>query len=595
MPMAMTSQLTKQRLSFLLSRQHLLSEAELKLLARSMKVIGPQIEDEEVEAEAARLRGSFQEYFQAAWSVIETQPLVMGFHLRLMCDYLQELYTGDKFTDLLINIPPGCSKSVCVSVIWPSWVWANDATATFMGISYSQRLAERDAMKTRMLITSSWYQRLFGKTVQPGELDQRRMYSLSAGGWRLSTTPLGSATGDHPRYIIVDDPINAGNSESKKKRPAVNEWWDGTMTSRGASLGRRVVGVMQRFHEMDWSGHFLKTTEDVAHVCIPMRYEPGRMKDIGLGTDPRIEPGQLLDPVRFTEKTVKKLERGLGVYGTAGQLQQRPTPKGSAKFKLDAIHLITADQVPMSKIVRFKRAWDRAGTEDDGDYSVGTLGGITGGEVPKLFVYGMVRGQWGTDEVLDQMALWSKLDERQFGFSKFETVFERGASDAGIQAAKETIRRLKGRRVRAIKPVGNKEVRAEPLANAIAAGEVYFVDGPWVRECMDEMRYFPKGEHDDQVDSLSLLYSELIGGSLFEDAIDDEPEERLPCANPACDRLADAETDHCCDSCRVAETNGDRLKNEGHCPECAYRHSQLFASGEWEPAQPINQSIRDRD
>jgi hypothetical protein len=182
------------------------------------------------------------------------------------------------------------------------------------------------------------------------------------------------------------------------------------------------------------------------------------------------------------------------------------------------------------------------------------------------------------------MALWAKLDEKRFGFAKFETVFERGLADAGIQAAKETIRRLRGRRVRAIKPKGSKTLRAEPFANAIAAGEVYFVNGPWVNDTVQELRDFPKGEHDDRVDALSLLYSELIGGSLFEDPIDDE-QELVKCKNQRCDRMAAGESEYCCESCREADERGTALHSTAHCPECAYRHSQLFASGEWEPSE----------
>jgi predicted phage terminase large subunit-like protein len=352
-------------------------------------------------------------------------------------------------------------------------------------------------------------------------------------------------------------------------------------------MNRARVLIGQRLREDDIPGYAMVNDVEKkwARLIIPMRYEPNRMDDIGLGTDPRTEPGELLDAYRFPDPVVRAIERKLGPYGTASQLQQRPTPKTGGHFKVEEIHLVDLEAVPMSRIVRFKRAWDRAGTIDDGDYTAGALGGIVAGDVPKLFVFDIAHGQWGTDQVLGQMQLWSKLDEKRFGFSKFETVFERGAADTGIQAAKETIRRLRGRRVRSIKPTKSKEVRAEPLANAIAAGEVYFVNGPWVSEAIRELRDFPKGEHDDRVDALSLLYSELIGGSLFEEPLDDEGDELLPCKNEACDRTAASDSEYCCDSCRMAEQSGQALHESAHCPECAYRHSQLFASGQWEPKE----------
>lgn len=586
--MEKTSQQTKQEIEYLLSQRELLTDLEILELLKALESIDHRQNEEEKNSqrsEAERLKANFQSFFRAAWPHVDSQSLVMNFHLRLMCDYLQALHEGVLFTDLLINIPPGCSKSVCVSVIWPAWVWANDPTATFLGISYAQRLAERDAMKCRSLITSRWFQSLFGDKIRIGEIDQRKMYYLSAGGWRMSTTPLGAATGEHPRYVIVDDPINAANAESVNKRPAVNDWWDNTMSTRGISLNRKVAGVMQRFHEMDWSGHILKTEEDIAHLCIPMRFEPGRMKDIGLGTDPRTEPGELLDPIRFPEKVTAKLERRLGIFGTAGQLQQRPTAKKGAIFKIDEIKIVDMDAVPLAKIARFKRAWDKAGTKDAGDYTAGALGGIVLGERPKVFVFDMAHGQWSTDEVENQMTLWAKLDEKRFGFSKFETVFEEEPGASGIQAAKETKRRLRKHRVRSVRPSGSKLVRAEPLANAIAAGEIYFVNGPWLSRAIEEMRYFPKGEHDDQVDAISHLYMELVQGSLFEESADDPVDKSFPCGNARCDRVAAEESEYCCDSCRIAGESETVLHESAHCPECAYRHSQLYASGEWEPGQ----------
>jgi predicted phage terminase large subunit-like protein len=384
---------------------------------------------------------------------------------------------------------------------------------------------------------------------------------------------------------------NPKQADSKREREAVLEWWDGTMETRGAAadINRARVVIGQRLHERDIPGHIMANDVDNewARLIIPMRFESGRMPDIGIGSDPRKKHGELMDPVRFPEAVVKRTERRLGPHGTAGQLQQRPTSKDSEKFKLDQITFVEPDAVPFGKIARYKRFWDRAGTSKGGDYSVGTLAGIIAGPVPKVFVLDQVRGQWSVDQVVAQMGLWARLDQQRFGFSKMETLFERGLSDAGIQAARDTIRRMPGRRVRSIRPTGSKEVRAEPLANAIAAGEVYFVIGAWNQDCVDEMRTFPRGANDDCVDSLSGVYSALTGGSIFEEGIDsddDGAERFVRCANPKCNRYACSDLDHCCECCLNAEAEGRTLGEADHSGECAYRHSQLVASGDWSPS-----------
>lgn len=588
MPKVTTYRQMKREIDYLLSSQQLLSATETQELIDCLKAVELELALMDREAEKERLLSDFYYFYKTAWPWVENVALVENWHIPMICRYLQALQARKPFRDLIINIPPGCSKSVTTMTIWPAWVFAKKPTERFVGVSFDLGLVTKQLADSKRLMMSDWYQSFFGDSVQIMQGVNRATYfETTAGGSRYATTPGGAITGRHPTIIACDDLADPTAAASKQQRETLIDWWDGTAETRGAAaeMNRARVLIGQRLEEKDIPGYVMASDIDKTwqKLIIPMRYEPSRMPDIGLGADPRTELGELLDPVRFPDSTLKTSERKLGPYRTAAQYQQRPAPKTGGHFRVEDIHFVDLEAVPMTRIARFKRAWDRAGTVDGGDYTAGAMGGIVPGEVPKVFVFDIAHGQWGTDQVLGQMSLWAKLDERRFGFSKFETVFERGAADVGIQAAKETIRRLRGRRVRSIKPTKSKEVRAEPLANAIAAGEVYFVNGPWVLGAIQELRDFPKGEHDDRVDALSLLYSELIGGSLFEESLDDTDEELLPCKNEACDRTAATESEYCCESCRIAKASEQTLHESAHCPECAYRHSQLFASGQWEP------------
>ncbi len=56
----------------------------------------------------------------------------------------------------------------------------------------------------------------------------------------------------------------------------------------------------------------------------------------------------------------------------------------------------------------------------------------------------------------------------------------------------------------AIKPDGDKLVRMEAQTAKIEAGQVFLPkDAPWLGDFLDELLAFPKGRHDDQVDSVS--------------------------------------------------------------------------------------------
>jgi hypothetical protein len=122
------------------------------------------------------------------------------------------------------------------------------------------------------------------------------------------------------------------------------------------------------FSEEDLTGHIMsKNFDDWTSLILPMRYEWRRHSYSVLGDmewhDPRgldddgdplvtvnedgeripVSPeaqivledreGQLLWPDRFGEREVAHLESQLGPYVAAGQLQQRPEPKGGGIIK----------------------------------------------------------------------------------------------------------------------------------------------------------------------------------------------------------------------------------------------------------------------
>jgi predicted phage terminase large subunit-like protein len=67
--------------------------------------------------------------------------------------------------------------------------------------------------------------------------------------------------------------------------------------------------------------------------------------------------------------------------------------------------------------------------------------------------------------------------------------------------------------MRGHRETGSKYQRADLVAGAAERGEVKVVRGSWNREFLREVRRFPKGTHDDQVDALSGAYAELTGRS----------------------------------------------------------------------------------
>lgn len=319
-----TSPLTNSECDLLLS----LTDSELTSFLQSLPpakrtaILNQLFRYESSKQKAER---SLHEFVKQAWHVIEPKrAFIDNWHINAICDHLQSVTEGH-IRDLLINVPPGCMKSLLCNVCWPAWEWGpkNRPYTGWLHTSYAYGLTVRDARKCRDLISSSWYQSQWPIKFADDQ-NQKGRFANTGDGWRFSTSVGGQTTGEHPDRIVVDDPHNATEIGSDAERQAVIDWFDGSLSTRGAGIGASQVVIMQRLHDEDLSGHILKQG-GFEHICLPMRFEFDRMKPTSIGwADPRQEVGELLWPALFPADKVANTERRLGPAKTAGQYQQRP-------------------------------------------------------------------------------------------------------------------------------------------------------------------------------------------------------------------------------------------------------------------------------
>lgn len=283
---------------------------------------------------------TFPEFVQGAWRVVEPATVfVPNWHIDLIGDYLAAIMDG-KIRNLIINIPPRHAKSLLVSVFFPTWVWTFAPAKRFLCASYAQELAVRDALKSRRIIQSAWYQREFGKKFQlTGDQNVKARYENDKTGYRISTGVGGVATGEGGDILICDDLLKADDADSDTMREGANQWYDGTMSTRGNDPKTVVnIVIMQRLHDDDVTGHIVEKMKEQGAdqyelLVLPAEYEPQRFFSSIGKSDLRTEEGELLWEARFGEKELAALKTKLGPRGTAGQLQQRPAPLGGGIFK----------------------------------------------------------------------------------------------------------------------------------------------------------------------------------------------------------------------------------------------------------------------
>jgi predicted phage terminase large subunit-like protein len=260
---------------------------------------------------------------------------------------------------------------------------------------------------------------------------------------------------------------------------------------------------MQRLHEEDLSGYLL-SSGGWEHINFPMRFEPTRpaqAQDAGHEADcrdPRVAPGELLWPGVFTEAKVKQLELDLGPFGAAGQLQQRPAPEGGGLFKREWFRIV--DAAPT--IARRVRGWDTAGTELDGDWTVGAKISEVGGQFYIEDVVREQRGPAGVDALIRQVATsdGTECSQRE----------EREGGSAGKAVTGARAKMLVGYDYAEVSISGDKVTRAKPFRAQVEAGNVALVRGEWNEAYIRELCVFPTGKYDDQVDASSAAFNAVL-------------------------------------------------------------------------------------
>jgi len=161
-------------------------------------------------------------------------------------------------------------------------------------------------------------------------------------------------------------------------------------------------------------------------------------------------------------------------------------------------------QARPSFLTQWVRYWDKAGTQDGGDYTAGVLMGRGGG---LFYVLDVVRGQWSPAQ---RNAVIRQTTQQDAAVCPRYVVWqEQEGGSGGKESALATITDLAGYDVHAETVTGSKVVRANPFAAQAEVGNVKLIAGAWNAAYLDELCAFPDGPHDDQVDASSGAFAKL--------------------------------------------------------------------------------------
>jgi predicted phage terminase large subunit-like protein len=427
------------------------------------------------------------------WWQIEIAQLLEQFEADLM---------AGRRPKLVIQAPPQHGKSVQV-VDFIAWLAGRHPEKRTIYASFSDRLGLRANLRLQRMYASAAYKRVFPDKVVLGtagsgvQRTQNFLEYAGQEGYFRNTTVRGSITGESLDLGVVDDPIKGrADANSETVREAAWDWFTDDFFSRFSEDAGLLI-ILTRWHIDDPVGRLVDRFPGVvvkSYAAIAEQDEPHR------------KAGDALFPEHKSIEFLLERKKVMDGANWLALYQQRPTAKNGNVFRPDAIGTIEAAP---ADIVSWVRGWDFAAS--DGKKSDFTAG-VRLGQRPngRFVISGVEHGQWQTS---DRDAAIKNTAQRDGPGTTQDIPQDPGAAGKA-QVHYLVTQVLTGHAVSWSLESGDKVVRAEGIAAQVNVGNVDVVRGPWNQKLFDEMRTFPNGAHDDQIDGLSRAFTKLMSGNL---------------------------------------------------------------------------------
>jgi predicted phage terminase large subunit-like protein len=442
-------------------------------------------------------RRYFREFLRQAWPIIEPgRPYQHNWHIDLICDTIQAategrltLPDGRITRRILINIPPRCSKSTIVAVMWPAWRFIAEPHLRWMAASHSYDFAVRDNQKCRQIIQSEWYRKRWPHVRLKRDQNTKDKFETTENGFRMAASPKSATTGEGGDVLLFDDPHALMDAYSEAARNESIRFWTEAMPSRlnDQKTGLRLV-IGQRVHENDLSQTCIKQGT-YYHLCLPARFRsdhPYRHPQ-----DPRTKEGEAIDKARLSEEVIADIAAEERPATMAAQYDQDPEPADGDVFKAEWMQYYT--RLP-DHFDRMLQSWDMAFKDSKANSFV--AGHVWGQKGSSLYLVARVCEHLSFTRSVEAV----KRMTQRYPQAHAKLIEDKANGPAIIDALKSSIGGII-----AVSPRGSKEARAAAITPYWQAGNVELpapLLDPDISTFTKALLKFPNGS-TDEIDAMS--------------------------------------------------------------------------------------------
>ena len=435
------------------------------------------------------LRSDFLSFVKHVWP-----DFIEGYHHKRMSDAFNRIQEG-KLKRLIVNMPPRHTKSEFASFLLPSWMVGRNPNLKIIQTTHNAELAVRFGRKSKNLIDSDRYQKIFQTKLQEDSKAAGR-WETSDGGEYFAAGVGGAITGRGADLLIIDDPHSEQDSLSKTAMESAYEWYTSGPRQR-LQPGGKIVLVMTR-----WS------TKDLTGKLIANQREP-KSDQWHVVEFPAIMDHGPVWPEYWKLDELEKVKATLPVGKWNAQWIQSPTSEEGAILKREWWNIYDKEYIPALQHVI--QSYDTAFLKKEtADYSAITTWGVfypTPDSPANLLLLDAVKGRYEFPE-LRRLAL------QQYKYWQPESVIVE-AKASGLPLMYE-LRQMDIPVISFTPSKGNdKHARVNAVAPLFESGMIWAPEQKFAEEVIEECAAFPNGDHDDLVDSTTQAIMRFRQGGLI--------------------------------------------------------------------------------